>query len=298
MKRKLTLFLSAVMATSCLPMTAYAANFKDIKDVPWAGAADVINSVADLGLLSGYEDGTFRARNNVTYCEAMQMVYNALIKTGATSGIDAVDAYSYMAVLNTYKVPSWCQMAVAYGLHNGIIDMQMVATKFSGGTQAATREDVALMFGNALGMFYDKDKTAATVSEFVDHWSITSDTAVQIDLLKRLGVVSGDEYNRFNPKKNINRAEMAVMLNKTNSILTEGVSSSGEITELQVNSTGCRRLGRLQCNTGRFPRLCRQYKRNHFPEQAERRGPSSPGTQRQCCNSTAPDEGHNKPGQI
>ena len=235
MKRKLTLFLSAVMATSCLPMTAYAANFKDIKDVPWAGAADVINSVADLGLLSGYEDGTFRARNNVTYCEAMQMVYNALIKTGATSGIDAVDAYSYMAVLNTYKVPSWCQMAVAYGLHNGIIDMQMVATKFSGGTQAATREDVALMFGNALGMFYDKDKTAATVSEFVDHWSITSDTAVQIDLLKRLGVVSGDEYNRFNPKKNINRAEMAVMLNKTNGILTEGVSASGEITELQVN---------------------------------------------------------------
>ena len=32
MKRKLTLFLSAVMAASSLPMTAYAANFKDIND--------------------------------------------------------------------------------------------------------------------------------------------------------------------------------------------------------------------------------------------------------------------------
>ncbi|MBR5816473.1 MAG: hypothetical protein IKY38_03495 [Anaerotignum sp.] len=36
MKRKLTLFLSAVMVASSMPMTAYAANFKDINDVPWA----------------------------------------------------------------------------------------------------------------------------------------------------------------------------------------------------------------------------------------------------------------------
>lgn len=76
MKRKLTLFLSAVMAASSLPMTAYAANFKDINAVPWASS--VINSVADKGLLSGYEDGTFRGKNDVTYCEAMQMVYTTL----------------------------------------------------------------------------------------------------------------------------------------------------------------------------------------------------------------------------
>ena len=108
MKRKLTLLLSAVMATSSLPLTAYAANFKDINEVPWA--ATVINNVADKGLLSGYEDGTFRGKNNVTYCEAMLMVYNALVKNGAADPIDAVDAYSYMSVLNTYKVPSWCQI--------------------------------------------------------------------------------------------------------------------------------------------------------------------------------------------
>ncbi|MBR5816472.1 MAG: S-layer homology domain-containing protein, partial [Anaerotignum sp.] len=28
-----------------------------------------MNNVADRGLLSGYEDGTFRSANNVTYCE-------------------------------------------------------------------------------------------------------------------------------------------------------------------------------------------------------------------------------------
>ena len=235
MKRKFALILSAVMATSGLPLTAYAATFKDINDVPWAGAETVINSVADKGLLSGYEDGTFRAKNNVTYCEAMQMVYNVLVKTGAAKSIDAVEAYSYMATLDTYNVPKWAQMAVAYGLKNNIIDMQLVATKFAGGNTAATREDVALLFGNALGMYYDKERDATEAKKFADYWSISGERLVQIDLLKRLGVVSGDNYNNFNPKKNINRAEMAVMLNKTNSILTEGVEESGTITNITVN---------------------------------------------------------------
>ena len=48
MKRKFALILSAVMAASSLPLTAYAANFKDINDVPWAGAETVINSVCLL----------------------------------------------------------------------------------------------------------------------------------------------------------------------------------------------------------------------------------------------------------
>ena len=235
MKRKFALILSAVMAASSLPLTAYAANFKDINDVPWAGAETVINSVADKGLLSGYEDGTFRAKNNVTYCEAMQMVYNVLVKTGVAKSMGAVEAYAYMGTLDTYQVPKWAQMAVAYGLKNGIIDMQLVATKFAGGNTAATREDVALLFGNALGMYYDKEKDAAEAKKFADYWSISGERLVQIDLLKRLGVVSGDNYNNFNPKKNINRAEMAVMLNKTNGILTEGVEESGTITNITVN---------------------------------------------------------------
>ena len=233
MKRKLTLLLSAVMATSCLPMTAYAANFKDINTVPWA--SETINSVADKGLLNGYEDGTFRGANNVTYCEAMQMLYNTLVKSGLIDPIDAVTAYSYMSILNAYKVPSWCQMAVAYGLNNNIIDMQLVATKFAGGTQAATREDVANMFGQALAVRYDVDGKSASATEFRDFYAISSEKAPLVDLLKRLGIVSGDNNSCFNPQKNINRAEMAVVLNKTYGILAEGIGTTATITSITSN---------------------------------------------------------------
>ncbi len=232
MKRKLTLFLSAVMAASSLPMTAYAANFKDIDDQPWAASA--INSAADRGLVSGIGDNKYGGRNNVTYPQAMQMIYNALMKSG-NSGIDAVTAYNYMQMLDTYQVPKWSQVAVAYGLENNLITMADVATDFAGGTKAATREDVAAIFGKALAFKYDVDGKAQSAQEFVDYWSISSELTPLVDLLKRLEIVSGDDTNRFNPKANINRAEMAVMLNKTFDVLAEGIGSTGEIVDFQNN---------------------------------------------------------------
>ncbi len=233
MKRKAALLLSAVMAVSSLPTTAYAANFKDIGDVAWA--AGTIASVADKGLLSGYEDNTFRGKNNVTYCEAMQMVYTVLNKTGALEPADAVTLYSYMTLLDTYDIPKWSQMAVAYGVAYNIIDMGMVVKSFAGGKTAATREDVAIMFGNAMGIVFGKEKSTSDAAKFVDYSSISADAAEQVSLLVKMGIVGGDTTNRFNPKKNISRAEMAVMLHNTYGVLSEGVNYSGEITKLTRN---------------------------------------------------------------
>lgn len=238
MKRHLALVLSTVMALSSLPVTAYAANFTDMDDVPWNGAEKVINSVADLGLLKGYEDGTFRARNNVTYCESMQMLYSALIKTGVAQPLDAVTAYKYMGLLQANNIPGWAQTAVAYGLEKGIIDMQAVATKFMNGTASnyATREDVATMFGKALVVRYDIEQDTTEAAKFGDFFNIAVDSMPYVDFLKRLEIISGDNYGNFNPKNNINRAEMAVMLNKTYTALTQGVGNTGTVTSVSQNT--------------------------------------------------------------
>lgn len=234
MKRKMTLFLSAVMAASCLPMTAYAANFKDIDAVPWAKT--VVTTAADRGLVSGYEDNTFRAGSNVTYCEAMTMAYKVLQKTGTATYMDASKTYTYMQTLTQIGVPTWCQTAVAYGLENGLVDMKMVVSKFTGGTKTATREDVAIIFGNAMGVLFGKEKDTSAAAAFADYWNISADALEQVSMLKKMGIISGDDYNRFNPKNNINRAEMAVILNHTYELLQEGVSYSGEIVELNKNT--------------------------------------------------------------
>ncbi len=236
MKRKLTLLLAAVMAASSLPMSAYAANFRDINDVPWAGAEKIINEAVDRGLLSGFEDNTFRARENVTYCQAMQMAYTVLMKTGAGTPLDAVTAFAHYGIMNTYGIPAWAQTAVAYGLEKEIITTQDLLKFMTGGVQnAATREDVAMIFGNALSSNYSGEASTASASQFRDYWSISTHAMAQVDLLKRLGIVSGDDYNQFNPKKNISRTEMAVMLNKTYEVLTQGTGNDATITDINRN---------------------------------------------------------------
>lgn len=236
MKRKLTLLLSAAVASSCFSGTVYGASFRDINDVPWRGAGAVINNAADLGLLNGYEDGTFRARNNVTYCEAVQMLYSTLLKTGMAQPLQAVDSYRYTSFLNTYRIPKWAHIAVSYCLEKGILTTADIMKFTENGKSApATRESVAKMFGNALAVRYDVDGKSASAAEFSDYWRISTDAMPLVDLLKRLGIVSGDN-NAFKPKEPINRAEMAVMLNKTYEVLTQGIGSTGEVTQVTQNS--------------------------------------------------------------
>lgn len=76
MKRKMAMALAAVLVAGSLPVTASAATFTDINEVSWASST--IQAVSDKGLINGYEDGTFRAKNNVTYSEAMVMIYNLM----------------------------------------------------------------------------------------------------------------------------------------------------------------------------------------------------------------------------
>lgn len=234
MKRKMTMALAAVLVAGSLPVTASAATFTDINEVSWA--TSTIQAVADKGLINGYEDGTFRAKNNVTYSEAMVMIYNLMNKTGNLKASATGTLSIYQSILNTYKIPTWSQSTVAYGLSAQIL-MAADLPKFvtNGTSNAATRQDVAVMFGRALSEKYDI--YAGTGVNYNDVWRISDEAMPYVDLLTRLGIVSGDDKGNFNPTANITRAEMAVMMNKTYDLLTNELANTGEITEI-VNHDG------------------------------------------------------------
>ncbi len=50
--------------------------FSDVAENHWAYG--VINRAAELGFLKGYEDGTFRPSNNITYAECCSILVNLL----------------------------------------------------------------------------------------------------------------------------------------------------------------------------------------------------------------------------
>lgn len=234
MKRKMAMALAAVLVAGSLPVTVSAATFSDINEVSWASST--IQAVSDKGLINGYEDGTFRAKNNVTYSEAMVMIYNLMDKTGNLKASATNTLPIYQSVLNTYKIPTWSQSTVAYGLSAQIL-MAADLPKFTtnGVSNPATRQDVAVMFGRALSEKYDI--YAGTGVNYNDVWRISDEAMPYVDLLTRLGIVTGDDSGNFNPTANITRAEMAVMMNKTYDLLSNELANTGEITEI-VNHDG------------------------------------------------------------
>lgn len=230
MKRKLSLALAVVLAAGSMPMTAMAASFKDINDVPWA--ASTIMTVADRGLINGYEDNTFRAKNNVTYTETMVMLYNVLSKTNSLQTMDTSSMAGYYQMFSTFKIPTWAQASVLYGLGTNVLFLSDLSKFYDNGVaRPASREDVAVFFGRALAEKYDVWNTPTVV--YQDQWNISDAAVPYVDLLSRLGIFSGDDQGKFNPKSPITRAEMAVIMNKTYDLLGNNLSNQGEITKIE-----------------------------------------------------------------
>lgn len=217
MKRLVSLTLAVVMSLS-LVNTAFAANFKDINDVPWEGAKQYINKVSDLGLMVGDKDSNgnqvFRAKDRITYCEAMQLAYSILDKTDALkTKVDSTTKWS--STMQGANIPTWAFKAVSYGLESGVLSANdiKIFMKEPGVNREATRENVAVIFGKAFSHISPVDKSANL--DFNDKNEITDSSIPYIELLARLNIIVGDENKNFNPKNYINRAEMAVISSKS-----------------------------------------------------------------------------------
>lgn len=235
MKKIIVFATTASLVLGSTGLTAFGSTFADINTVPWPGAATFIDQAASLGLMSGYtENGKkyCKPKNPVTYCEATQLMYS-IMKTYTKQDVTQATITKWKPIMDAYKIPSWAYNAVAYGLENGILITNDLSKFMSGTTQKnASREDVGVIFGKALGKVYTVD-TSAKLS-YKDAASISSSAVPYLDLLYDKKIMVGDDYNNFNPKVNINRAEMAVLSVKTYNTLT----SSGTQTKPETPSSG------------------------------------------------------------
>ena len=214
MKRNLSIILAGVLAISST-VTSFGASFADINDVPWAGAATYINNAASLGLMVGEESNgkaIFRARDSVTLCETSQIVYN-LLKTAQGISVSGDVVTKWTSVMASYNIPSWAYTSVAYCLENSIISINSISGFMgsNGKNNGASREEVATMLGKALCLVDSSLSASSTSTSFNDNADISSASAGYIALLYNKSILSGDDNGNFNPKKTINRAEMAVL---------------------------------------------------------------------------------------
>ena len=211
MKRYFALLF--MIFTLTMNTSVFAKTFVDMNTVPWQGAQSYIYKAVELGIMNGdSKTQKFRPRDNVTYCELVQTMYNVLKKTDYL--------YTYLepeevierwrTTLEYYNIPKWAYESVSYALEHFIVSIPDVA-HFMKDTkqQYASRESTAVVFGKAMTVAYDVDVNASL--PYYDSNQISHTSVPYVDLLKDLGVMKGRSEHMFYPKQQINRAELAVL---------------------------------------------------------------------------------------
>lgn len=226
MKKTIIAVLSAAtLALSSVP--AYASVFSDIDTVPWPGAAQYIDEAYELGIITGYIENDQRLckpKNNVTYCEAVQLMY-ALMNSYSGTSVNQSVVSKWQSTMAAENIPSWAYNAVAYALENSILSRNDISIFMASSTvqNNARREDIAVIFGKALSKVYSLASNPTLT--YNDKAQIASTSVPYVELLNRLNIMVGDANNNFNPKVNMNRAELSVLVTKTYHTLKDGNGS-------------------------------------------------------------------------
>ncbi|MCI5680213.1 MAG: S-layer homology domain-containing protein [Bacteroidales bacterium] len=226
-KQSMAFVVAALLA--CQPISAYAATFADMNQVPWSGAEVSINKAASLGLVVGETvNGKtyFRPRDSVSLTESCQLAYKLLLQTGkATANASVTEKWA--AVLKTYGIKEWAHPAVSYCLEEGIISISNLGSFMKNGSNLpATREQAVTILGRALTTGVPSYSANATTTKFNDNASISSEARPYVALLNQVGVVNGDNVGKFNPKSTLNRTETAVLVTNLYNVLNKSSATT------------------------------------------------------------------------
>ncbi len=208
------ILLLTVVLSLVLTMTANAVAFTDIS-THWAKS--YIERVAANGMVSGYDNGTFKPDNNVTVLESLVMI-SRLYDIDDDIKDKIVDKYETVLkdMPNTlYNEWSFEYLSVIIELgvvsESGIKDMFTKKTIF----QDATREEIAVLFTKALMLSDEAQSLKVYTLPFADAAKISTSARPYVYIMYDKKIMQGDSIKNINPTASITRAEIATLLDKT-----------------------------------------------------------------------------------
>lgn len=114
---------AAALAISASSLVAFAASFPDVADT--ASYAQAVNELTALGVINGYDDGTFGPDQNVTRAEFAAMTVRAL----GTQNVDSANSKAaqdtqFTDVPGTHWAAGWVKEGTDVGFINGYSDTE------------------------------------------------------------------------------------------------------------------------------------------------------------------------------
>ncbi len=118
-----TLILRALGIQEASSASSQSPSFTDVTAEQWYGKA--IATANNLGIISGFTDGSFRPNQKVNRQELITIVYNALKLTGAAVELSDEETTQLLASFTDKdNIAPWAKKAIGYAVKHGIVQGQ------------------------------------------------------------------------------------------------------------------------------------------------------------------------------
>ncbi len=188
MNKKLisTITLSAILIA---PTNILAKTFSDVNNNDWFYS--VVNELSDKGIISGYEDNTFKPQKAVSYAEFLTLLNNSI---GEKQSPDYKNS------------EEWYKPTFDYLKNKGVI------ANIANPNAEITRNEMAKYLSLGLEKLKNQKIDTTTPASIKDFDSIPNEYKDLVASVVNAGLIKGDENQNFNGSKSLTRAETAVII--------------------------------------------------------------------------------------
>ncbi|MDQ0287844.1 hypothetical protein J2Z49_002977 [Desulfofundulus luciae] len=175
----------------------------EFKDMQGHWAAETVSKLAGMGVIGGYEDGTFRPNNKITRAEIASILARAL-------KLQPVDETA-LNYADKNAIPAWARGAVAAAAEEGILKGYPVqgGVAFKAGNPV-TRVELAAILSRVLEA--RQGAVTGQAAKFTDAAAIPAWAKNAVNTAAASGIVGGYPDGSFKPGSSVTRAEASAMI--------------------------------------------------------------------------------------
>lgn len=227
----------AIMMVMTMTTFVNAKSFDDVTAESHSWAVEAIESMADLGIITGYTDGTFKPDNVVTKLESLLLAAR-ILGVNAPENEALLDAAieAYGEKVEDYEL-NFGSDEVCYLLIKNVISEEELADYIgkSNVSQGMKRYEIAVLLTKALDAEDEVSKNLITSLEFADADDIPAYAKKYVEYVTKNGLMNGVGDNQFSPNTDVTRAQIAVLMNKL-SEKTKYTYFYGKVAEMDYST--------------------------------------------------------------